>query len=465
MIKYFSVIIIMLLIPFSLFAQDSYSAKIDSLMKAQAEVNHFNGNVLVAQSGNIIYQNSFGYRNFETKELLDNNSVFELASVSKQFTAMGILLLIEKGKLSLSDSLRQFFPELPYSDITIQNLLTHTSGLPDYMEAMNAKWDHKKVAFNDDVIKFLATEKIPANFSPGEKFEYSNTAYEMLASIVEKVSGQSFKDYMEENIFRPLGMNNSRVYNTRRSSYETIPNYAYGFVYSDSLKKYILPDSIPELDIVYWLDGVQGDGIINSTAGDLLIWDRALKNNVLLSEAMQSEMFKPQSVIDSSAKMYYGYGEFLFENKYGKSIYHSGGWPGYSTILKRFLSNDATIIILSNNESDVRGISEGITGILFGDEVIFPYVHKALNVDKEILKKYAGSYTGVNLKIDIIFKDGKLYRDYESRPDIELIPESETKFFYEDGRDLQIEFQTGPDYNIEKIWLISGGLKTELKKN
>ncbi|MEZ4690298.1 MAG: hypothetical protein R3A12_09005 [Ignavibacteria bacterium] len=97
--------------------------------------------------------------------------------------------------------------------------------------------------------------------------------------------------------------------------------------------------------------------------------------------------------------------------------------------------------------------------------MIFPYVHKAVNVDKEILKKYTGSYNGVNTKIDIIYKEGKLYRDYESRPDIELIPESETKFFYEDGRDLQIEFQTGPDYNIEKIWLISGGLKTELKKN
>ncbi|MEZ4690297.1 MAG: serine hydrolase domain-containing protein [Ignavibacteria bacterium] len=331
-------------------------------MKAQAEVNHFNGNVLVAQSGNIIYQNSFGYRNFETKELLDNNSVFELASVSKQFTAMGILLLIEKGKLSLSDSLRQF-SELPYSDITIQNLLTHTSGLPDYMEAMNAKWDHKKVAFNDDVIKFLATEKIPANFSPGEKFEYSNTAYEMLASIVEKVSGQSFKDYMEENVFRPLGMNNSRVYNTRRSSDETIPNYAYGFIYSDSLKKYILPDSIPELDIVYWLDGVQGDGIINSTAGDLLIWDRALKNNVLLSEAMQSEMFKPQSVIDSSAKMYYGYGEFLLKINTENRFITSGGCSWIQYNIKRFLSNEATIIILSNNESDVRGISEGITGI------------------------------------------------------------------------------------------------------
>ncbi len=465
MIKYISIIIFLILLPFSLLAQENFFSKIDSFMKAHSEINNFNGNVLIAGSGKIIYQNAFGYRNFYTKELLDNNSVFELASVSKQFTAMGILLLIEKGKLSLSDSLRKFFPELPYHDVTIQNLLSHTSGLPDYMESMAVKWDHNKIAFNDDVIEFLAAEKIPVKFLPGEKFEYSNTGYEMLASIIEKVSGVSFKDYMDENVFQKLGMNNSRVYNTRRSSNEVIPDYAYGFVYSDSLSKYVLPDSIPELDAVYWLDGVQGDGIINSTAGDLLIWDRALKNSTLLDEALQNEMFNPQSAADIERKMYYGYGVFLSENKYGKYIYHSGGWPGYSTLLKRFLNGDFTIILLSNNESDVRGISEGIAGILFEDEVIFPYVHKEVNVDPEELKKFAGSYTGLNTKIDIVFREGKLYRDFDSRPDIELKPESGNKFFYGDGRDIQIEFQTGPDNVIEKVWLISGGLKTELQKN
>jgi CubicO group peptidase (beta-lactamase class C family) len=361
-------IVVLLLLPMILQAQMDYTSRLDSYMQGEVSRNNFNGNVLIAKAGNIIYQKSFGYSSYTTKELLNNNTVFELASVSKQFTAVGILLLQEKNKLKLTDSLRHYFPELPYSNITIQNLLTHTSGLPDYMAAMANKWNHKQVAFNDDVIKFLAEEKIPADFKPNEKCEYSNTAYEMLASIIEKVSGQKFNIYMQENIFKPLGMQHSRIYNTRRSTKEIIPNYAYGFVYSDDLKKYILPDSIPDYDFVIYLDGIVGDGVVNSTTGDLLIWDRALKNHLLLSEKMQAEMFSPQSLIDPVTKTYYGYGEFLGKNEFGNYIAHSGGWPGYKNNLVRYIEEDLTIIILSNNESDAKKISTALTAIYLGNK-------------------------------------------------------------------------------------------------
>lgn len=176
--------LILFLLPLASSAQRQDAQLLDSFMEAAVLVHHFNGNILVAKKGNVIFQKAFGYRNYDTKEPLDNNSVFELQSVTKQFTGLSILLLIEKGKLSLTDTLRKFFPELPYENVTIRTLLTHTSGLPDDLDVMSQYWDHKKVAFNKDLIHILASHNVPPHFLPGEKVEYSNTAFELLASII-----------------------------------------------------------------------------------------------------------------------------------------------------------------------------------------------------------------------------------------------------------------------------------------
>jgi len=337
-------------------AQKNLTASFDSLMNGEVQNPGFNGNVLVAKGGKILYQKSFGWSNFDTKEPLDDNSLFELASVSKQFTAVAILELKDAGKLSLTDSLRKFFPELPYTGVTIRHLLTHTSGLPDYMDAMATKWDHKRIAFNKDVIEFLAMEKVPADFKPGARCVYSNTAYEMLASIVEKVSGEPFEVYLMEHVFKPAGLQRTRIYNTRRSG-EVINNYAYGYQWSDSLKRVILPDSVKATNFVFYLDGIVGDGCVNSTTGDLLRWDRALKEHKLLSAATQKEMFTPQSTFDTVTKFYYGYGEFLGKNEIGPYITHSGGWPGYHTNLTRYTDQDLTVIVLSNNQGEVSKLA------------------------------------------------------------------------------------------------------------
>ena len=456
---------VLLLLPLAALSQKNYSELIDNYMQANFTAADFNGNVLVAKSGKLIYQKAFGYRNYNTKTLLDNNSVFELASVSKQFTAMGILILKEKGKLALTDTLRKFLPDLPYSGVTIQNLLTHTSGLPDYMAAMDSSWDHKIIAFNDAMIHFLASEKIPANFDHDKKWEYSNTAYAILASIIEKVSGLSYKDYMRKNIFEPLGMNHSQVYNTRRSTKDTIADYAYGFVYSDSLKRYITPDSLKADDFVIYLDGIVGDGTINSTTGDLLKWDRALKNHALLNEAAQNQMFSPQSVMDTINKVYYGYGVTVGKDQFGNFISHSGDWPGYATNLARYIEKDFTIIILSNNESNAYNIGYAVAGILFDAPVVLPYVHKEIIIDTNSLNRYTGSYhRDSTLRINIIKKVDKLYRHREGTTDVELKPESNTKFFYGDRTDRQIEFETDQNGHVTKFWLINCGLKTEFDK-
>lgn len=461
---------IFLLLPLASSGQRNYSTMLDSFMQAEVSVNNFNGNVLIAKSGNIIYQKAFGYSNYNTKEPLDNNSIFELASISKQFTAMGILILEEKGKLKLSDSLRNFFPELPYSNITIQNLLKHTSGLPDYMDAMANKWDHKKIAFNSDVIKFLATEKIPPNFKPGEKWEYSNTAYEMLASIIEKMSGLSYNDFMQKNIFTPLGMEHTRVYNTRRSSKETIPNYAYGFIYSDSLKRYILPDSLVETDFVIYLDGIEGDGCVNSTTGNLLKWDRAIKHHILLSEAKQKEMLSTQSIMDTASKRYYGYGEILGKNEIGNYVMHGGGWPGYHTMLFRYIDDDITIIALSNNESNSTMLTGALAYIVTDREVIAPYKHTMIPIDRGLLDRYVGKYIIPNVpnptKMELTKKEGKLYCHFEqATSDIELKSESTTKFFNGNpGADLQIEFKIDSSEKVAKAFIIVNSMKKEIDK-
>ena len=204
---------------------------------------------------------------------MNDSSVFELASVSKQFTAMGIMICKERDLLSYYDNIKKFFPDLPYDNITVRNLLTHTSGLPSYEDQFEKNWDHKKIAFNKDIIDMLERHDT-LFFKPGTKWKYSNTGYALLASIIEKVSGMSYNDFMAKNIFQPLGMTHTFIYNTRRTTGKIPANYALGFVYSDSLKQYILPDSLPKYDYVYYLDGIVGDGCVNSTTGDLFKWDR-----------------------------------------------------------------------------------------------------------------------------------------------------------------------------------------------
>lgn len=439
------------------------SKQLDQFLQGQAEYFRFNGNVLIAENGKTIFQHSFGMADFDSNRPLNDSSVFELASVSKQFTATAILLLKDKGKLKLTDSLRQYFPELPYSNITIWHMLTHTSGLPDYFWLMIEKWDHNKIAFNNDVIAFLAKEKLPVVFEPGTKWEYSNTAFVLLASIVEKISGQSYKEYMAENIFQPLGMNHSQVYNTRRSLKDTIANYAYGYGYSDSLKKYILPDNDPDASFVIYLDGIQGDGIINSTTADLLKWDRSIKNHTLLKEETQKEMLKEQSMQDTANKTYYGFGVSLDSTELGYMISHSGGWPGYTTFLARNTDKDQSYILLSNNSSNSPVISKTLQHIMAGKPVVMPYVHKEITLDSVALNQFTGTYHGVN-EFKLERKGNKLFRVLPNGNSIEVKSESESKFFYADGSDRQIEFEIDANKKIIKIWFIAYGLKTELKK-
>lgn len=458
--------LLLLLTPFILKAKAQHNNQIDEYLQAESAIRKFNGNVLVAKAGQVIYQQAFGYSNYDNKDPLTNNSMFEIASITKPFVSLAIFQLKEQGKLRLSDTLRKFIPELPYYSVTLYQMLTHTSGLPDYQEAFDLKWEKSKIANNKDAIAFLIQQKLPLSFKPGERCEYSNVGYELLAVIVERVSGQSFPEYLQEHICKPLGMRNTRVF-TRRVLPETIPNYAYGYV-SDSVGRYFLPDSLPEFSWVRCADGIYGSGNISSTTSDLYLFDRALKNYTLLSKEAQQEMLRPRVLWDSAAGVYWNLASTkIGSNEFGDYL-HAGpsGWPGYAGDVIRYVKDDVVIIILSNNESAVSGVSGAITYILNDKPIVNAYHHKETKIDTAILERYKGvyniSFVPQPVSISIFSRDGKLFFSI-IKDTTELKPESSTKFFAANGKDIQIEFVPGKGKAV-KSYFIANSMKKEMNK-
>jgi CubicO group peptidase (beta-lactamase class C family) len=297
------------------------------------------------------------------KKKLNDNTVFELASCTKPFTAMAILILKDRGKLNLDDKISKYIPELyKYNNITIRNLLNHTGGLPDYMALMNKTWDKSKIATNKDVIKTLEKHQPKELFKPNTKEEYSNTGYVLLASIIEKTSGKTYAEFLDSAIFKPLKMTRTFVYH-RRLSGKKIKNYAFGYLYMND--KYILPDDYSRSKFVFWLDGVEGDGTVNSTTNDLYKWVKALNNNKLVSKE-SLKLINSNGILNDGTLAHHGYGWRVLETEpFGKIARHSGGWPGYLTYIERDLDNDKTVIMLQNHYNGTMP-KQAVRNILYG---------------------------------------------------------------------------------------------------
>lgn len=318
--------------------------QLDSLFAA---VPDFSGVALFADSGKIIYLQSFGVRNFETNVPIELTDIFELASVSKQFTAMTIMLLKQEGQLNYDDPIEKYLPGLSYKGITIRHLLTHTAGLPDYQTVMDEHWDKSKVATNTDIFEYLKKHNPPKKFEPGEKYEYSNTGYVFLASIVEKVSGKDFIDFCQELIFNPLKMTSTAIRSNDQKN--NLPNLAYGHIYVPEKNRFVRADSFPSSNYTIWLGGRKGPGRVSSTAEDLLKWDQALYTNRMVSQEILAEAFTPTTLNDGSLS-YYGFGwEIIPNSPAGKVVWHNGDNPGYKTIIVRYVDAQKTLIMLNNN--------------------------------------------------------------------------------------------------------------------
>ena len=298
------------------------------------EGSGFNGGMIVAKGGNIIFEKYKGFVNIDGKDSINASTSLHIASVSKTFTAMAVLKLQELGKLNIDDSVTHFFPEFNYPGVTVKTLLNHRSGLPNYLYFMeDAGWNKDSVIENKDVLQWLVFKKgmLKNIASPNKRFTYCNTNFALLALIIEKVSGKTYPQFMQENIFDPLGMKNTFVHfkgdNKIRSK-------------SFDWRGREIPDN--------FLDDVYGDKNIYSTPRDLLIWDRALSDTVFLTAKSLELAYTPYSNEKPGIKNY-GLGWRMNNYEDGKKIiFHNGWWHGNNAAFIRVLKDDATIILISN---------------------------------------------------------------------------------------------------------------------
>jgi CubicO group peptidase (beta-lactamase class C family) len=311
--------------------------KLDEYFKELHRKRNFNGNVLVAKKGKIIYEGTFGWADYLHRDSLKIKSQFQLASVSKPITGTAVLMLIEQGKLKLTDSVDHFFPEFPYKGITIEMLLSHRSGLNNYVYFSDGIWKEKhKGMSNLDVMRLYAEYKPAPYFPPNRQFHYNNTNFMLLATIVAKVTGMPFETFVEKNIFDVAGMKHSAFYPTTK--YDKIPVDVVG--HDRVWRRSVRQD---------FLDGTVGDKGVYSTIEDLFLFDRALRDGLLLEKSTLDSAYTPHSKLQNQ---YFGYGlgwrMYVDSVRKEKVIYHTGWWHGFRHIYLRDQKRDITIVILSN---------------------------------------------------------------------------------------------------------------------
>ena len=309
--------------------------------------NGLNGVVLYAEQGQIVYEKAFGYRDLCTrhKDSLRLDDAFQLSSDSKMFTAEAVMLLKAKGKLDYDDNVRKYIPELPYEGITIRMLLNHRSGLPRYDAMSDTYWpDRRKPFSNEAMIDMLAERKPEPYSTPDATYFYNNINYALLASVVERASGQHFEDFMRENIFEPLGMTRSYIYSMRDDASVSLymPTEVQGH---ELLKKGPLKVQND------YLNGVMGDKIMFSTVEDLWKFNQALNANVLLPDSLQAEAFKPGSEQWKNNENY-GFGWRLTREHPG-AYFHYGWWKGYRSAVIRDVAHCRFLAVLGNTTYNI----------------------------------------------------------------------------------------------------------------
>jgi CubicO group peptidase (beta-lactamase class C family) len=322
---------------------EKFSARMDKALENRI----FSGTVLIAVGGKIVFEKSVGFANIDDESPFTQRSSFRLASVSKQFTAMGIMLLKEQGKLEFDDDITKHLPTLPYKGITIRHLLHHTGGLPDYMDLFSKHWDidvaeaSKKTAFNKDLVDLFSRRKPKPIFEPGKRYQYSNTGYVLLGSVIEAASGQTIHEFFKTQIFEPLEMKDSSAFSIDENEFKP-KSRVFGFAWQGD--EHVANDW-------NYLNGMVGDGGIYCSARDLLKWDQALYGEKLVSQTTLDEAFT-SGKLDSGMETGYGFGWRIDRSKKnGLTVSHGGSWVGFRTSIQRSVDRKLTVIVLSNNST------------------------------------------------------------------------------------------------------------------
>jgi CubicO group peptidase (beta-lactamase class C family) len=326
---------------------------LDSIFAHLADAKSPGFAVLVRKAGRTVFERAYGVRDLRTRAPIDARTDFRLASFTKQFTAMSIMLLVHDGKLGYDQSLTDIFPEFPAYGraITIRHLLTHTPGLPDYEDLMGSRWTAARQITDGEVLELLE-HQAAGKFAPGTSWAYSNSAYVVLGLIVAKLSGRSFPEFLHDRIFAPLRMTDTLAYVSGKN---TIPNRAYGHSRQN--------DAFVETDQSA-TSATLGDGGVYSNLTDLAKWDDALRNRTLLSAAEMAAALTPVRLSDGAAPHWpaepgddnlapgkpvsYGFGWFLDPYQGRARMWHSGSTSGFRTVIDRFTADGLTVIILAN---------------------------------------------------------------------------------------------------------------------
>jgi CubicO group peptidase (beta-lactamase class C family) len=323
-------------------AYDSTHAdqRIGAFMEDLHRTRGFNGNVLVAKHGKVIYEKAIGWADYLHRIPLNIDSKFELASITKTMTGTAILMLMEQGKLSLDDDVKKFFPDFPYDGVTIRLLLTHRSGMMNYVYFTDDLYraehrDERKGLTNAQEMALIAQYKPHPFNKPDKRFLYNNSNFMVLGSIIEKVTGQSYADFMKAHIFEPSGMSHTAVYS--KAVYDKIPTDVVG--HDRGQWRYSVVQN--------FLDGPVGDKGIYSTVGDLYLFDRALRAGRLLKPATMDSAYVPRNPF-IHGHFSYGYGWRIFQAPGQEVIYHTGWWHGFRHIYLRDIKDDITIVLLTN---------------------------------------------------------------------------------------------------------------------
>ena len=424
------------------------ASKMDEYLSAAAKQG-FTGSALVARDGKVIFSKGYGMANAEWDIPNTPQTKFRLGSITKQFTAASILLLQERGKLSVRDPVCKYIAECPktWEPVTIHHLLVHTSGIPSYTDVKSPEEFRKLSLTQVTPAGFVDSFKSkPLEFPVGEKMKYNNSGYFMLGYIIEKVSGQSYEAFLQENIFTPLKMADTG-YDTHD---RILKNRATG--YSKRADKIVNSDYL-DMTVPY------AAGSLYSTVEDLFAWNEALFSDKLLSAKSREAMM----TVDKND---YAYGLAVNQQHNRKMISHGGGINGFNTILARFPEEKITTVVLRNADygfSSPGKISQDLAAIVLGEKYEFPRERVAIKIDPKILDAYVGQYElNPNFIFTMTREGDSLMTQATGQPKFELFPESETKFFLK-VVDAQVTFVKDDKGAVTHIILHQGGDRTAKK--
>lgn len=425
-------------------AQD-LSGRFDEIVRARATAGQFIGNVLIAKGDHVLFEKSYGLANVEWTVPNAADSKFRIGSVTKQFTAAGILLLEDRGKLKTDDLVSKYVPNAPaaWSKITIYNLLTHTSGIPNFTEFPEYKQFQTQPTTPEKLLAFFRDK--PLDFAPGTKWKYSNSGYEVLGYIIEKVTGQTYQQFLDENIFKSFGMTDSGYDSNSR----VIPHHAYGYTpgpHGISVAGYV------DMTVPY------AAGALYSTTRDLLKWETGLFSGRLLKPASLKKMTTP-------FKNDYGCALFITTVNGHKRIEHAGGIQGFNSELVYWPDEKMTIVVLANlNGSAPISIAADLAATVHGEKVALPDERKEITLTPEQLKPFVGRYSLTpEINVDITLDGDQLQTQLTGQSKFRLFPESPTSFFLK-VVDAQVKFEKDASGKVTQLTIHQGGRDTVAKK-